>query len=126
MKRIILIFSLILLVLFSALSIQAKPAQAKSYPTLTVTIVKNPITKHMYFAPTYPPCTYGYVKVKIINKTNTRATIQTDTGSIISIPPHATKYSYYIANDTDSFDWTMFEAWYYGGNAYIYFNDCVH
>lgn len=124
MKRIILIFSLILLVLFSALSIQAKPAQAKSYPQLAVSIVKNPITKHMYFAPTYPRCiTAAIVSVKFVNTTNTRATIQEDNGAILSVPPHSTKYGYY-----DGYYrwvvWQMLESNVYGGNAWIYFNSC--
>jgi hypothetical protein len=100
------------------------PAQAKSYPTLSVTIVKNPITKHMYFAPTYPPCVRApLVKIKFTNNTNSRATIQTDMGSIISVPPHATKIGYFYG-DRGEITWMLLESYTYGGNAYLYLNNC--
>lgn len=99
-------------------------AHAQTFPTETVTIAKNPITKHMYFAPTYPRCiTAPIVAVKFVNATNSRATIQTDNGSIISVPPHATKYGYF-----DGYYiwvvWKMLESNQYGGDAWIYFNSC--
>ncbi len=94
--------------IFFALFCVFTPVQAKTYPTITVSIDKNPVTRHMYFAPTFISCgQQGTERIKFVNTTNSRASIQTDYGSVVSVPPHAVKYGYFTVVDNDMLVWTL-------------------
>jgi hypothetical protein len=43
-------------------------------------------------------------------------------GSIISVPPHASKYGYFYG-DRGEITWMLLESYVYGGNAYLYLNN---
>lgn len=89
----------------------------------TILIEKNPITRHLYFVPTYPGCIAGPTLIRVEDQTNSPAYIFT--GQFVRIAPYSSSVLVeYVSGFQRFAHWTLVEKSIYGGPAFLYFRSC--
>jgi len=126
MKKVIISIILFLITLFSTCVFQVQNVQAKTdvlnFRTIQVNIVRNPMTRHFYFVPTYVPCITGPTRIQLMNTTNSSPVVQLENYVRVVVQPYSLQVEteYVIHNS----HWVLLEPNYLGGNAYLYFRRC--